>query len=152
MKHVISFLVVVMLYGCAADEVESFATSSDVVDEFMTAFNAHDIDAMLVHADEDIRWMSITGDQLVTETSGQQQLREMLAEYFENIPSTQSAIMASERGGPFIMTVERATWTGSDGEKKSSCSNAVYEIRDRVILNVWYIYPAYSCLRVWTGQ
>jgi hypothetical protein len=117
--------------------------NAEAVENFVEAFNRHDVDAMHDVATEDIRWMSLADEQLSVETSNQAQLREAMADYFVNVPSARAEILSITEIGPFVHTVEEAFW-GSDGAEKSQCSMAVYELSGGRVRNVWY-FPAHEC-------
>lgn len=69
--------------------------NAEAVENFVEAFNRHDVDAMLDVATEDIRWMSLADEQLSVETSNQAQLREAMADYFVNVPSARAEILSN---------------------------------------------------------
>lgn len=113
------------------------------VEEFIDAFNRHDVNAMLAMTTPDIHWMSISAQQLSIETSTQAQLRDAMTSYFESVPSARSRLRSIDSSGAFVYTLEEATWLSRD-EQKSQCSIAVYEFNEQKIRHVWY-FPAHRC-------
>lgn len=117
--------------------------NKETVENFVEAFNQHDIDAMLELATDDLRWMSVADGQLSKEASNQGELREAMASYFASTPSVRAEIRSITESGPFVHTVEEALWS-SHGAEKNQCSMAVYEILEGNVRNVWY-FPAHEC-------
>ncbi|MBW8189663.1 nuclear transport factor 2 family protein [Neiella marina] len=140
MKATFSLLAATIIVFCQT----ALATpNSSVVERFVNAFNEREVTAMLALTTSDLRWMTITGEQLSTETNSQQQLQEAMQGYFNSVPSARSAIRSIEQSGPFVYTVEQAFWS-VDGVEKSQCSLAVYELTASLIKNVWY-FPSHAC-------
>ena len=117
--------------------------NAERVGGFVAAFNQQDIDAMLELAATDLRWMSVSGDQVAVETSTHAELRTAMESYFETTPGARADIRSISESGPFVHTVEQAFWL-LQGAEKSQCSMAVYELADHRIQNVWY-FPGYPC-------
>ena len=117
--------------------------NKETVENFVEAFNRHDIDAMLELTTDDLRWISVTNEQLSIEASNQGELREAMASYFATTPSARAEIRSITESGPFVHTVEEALWS-SHGVEKNQCSMAVYEILEGNVHNVWY-FPAHEC-------
>jgi ketosteroid isomerase-like protein len=114
-----------------------------VVLNYVKAFNAQDIPAMLQHTTEDIKWMSVYGEQLSLETTGKNPLKQTLQHYYQQVPSIQSELIEQKASGPFVYTVEKANWK-SDGKNKSQCSPAIYQLEKGLIKHVWY-FAAFPC-------
>ncbi len=133
-------LLAMMLLSCSAHASDNVS----VVQQFVAAFNAHDVDAMMSVASNDVRWMSISGSEISVEAAGKAQLAASMEDYFESLPSARAEVRSSIASGPFVHTVEKASWT-SDGIENSGCGAATYEFADGKIVNVWYFQPAYEC-------
>ncbi len=125
----------------AAQELEP--KSKQAVRALVAAFNAHDVEMMLEACAEDIMWMTVGADKIVVEASGASALREGMDAYFKRVPSASSVLRSAVESGPFVVTVEEATWQ-SGGETKSQCSAAVYEVEQGKVQNVWY-FPSHRC-------
>lgn len=109
----------------------------------MAAYNRHDVDAVQSYFTEDIRWLSIAGDSMTTESSGRDALASGLRDYFAALPSARSAILAMHSNGNFVSVVEEARWT-RNAQTQRQCALAVYEIESERIKNVWY-FATQSC-------
>ncbi len=107
------------------------------VEAFVDAFDRRDLDGMLARTDPEVRWMFVDGDAVAVETAGRDALRAAMEGYFAALPSSRSRLRSVRAAGPFVQTVEEATWE-ADGVRKRRCSPAVYELRDGRILHVWY--------------
>lgn len=101
------------------------------------AFNARDAEAFVSHVSEDVRWMSVSGESVRTETSGRDALRTYLARYFRSVPTVQSRIESLIVASSFVAVHERVTWRSASGEKTQSAL-AVYQVNDGRIVAVWY--------------
>ena len=115
----------------------------EVVKGFVNAFNERDVDTMLELSTSDMRWMSINGQEVTTETANQAQLKTAMTDYFASSPSTRSDIRHLHQSGPFVYALEQAFWM-ANGQQKSQCSMAVYEFSDGKIQHVWY-FPSHKC-------
>ena len=122
---------------------EAEITAASIVRLFVAAFNAHNVDAMLTRVSDDVRWMSIDGGKVQTETSGKNELAQEMAAYFENLPSSRSEIRHMQTVGGYVSVVEQATWLSGEDEK-SQCALAIYEVEENLISNVWY-HSAQPC-------
>lgn len=110
---------------------------------FVDAYTAHDIDAMVALAADDLRWLSVDRANMAIEDFGKDTLRTAMLGYFENIPSTRSRLDSLIANGDYVSAVERASWE-KEGETKEQCSVAVYHVVDNLVSAVWY-YPATPC-------
>lgn len=127
------------LSGPAHAEGEQVA----VVEAYFLQFNFHDVDGMAALLTEDVRWMSIDGDQLSRVTSGRDELIDALRQYFANIPSARSRIRGITINGAYVSVVEEALWKDGDVTRRQ-CATSVYQISDGLIANVWY-FGEQSC-------
>lgn len=118
--------------------------SANIAEQFVVAYNLHDPSAMLQWVHPEIRYMYISNDEIYTETNGKTALAKFLLPFFENKPQAQSKVLSSLHQGPFIQQVEQALWTDEKGQQKSQCSLSVYEIRDNLIINIWY-FSVFKC-------
>jgi hypothetical protein len=116
---------------------------ASVVVAFVEAFNRHDVDAMIDLSHPDVRWMSVDGDAVVTETSSVIALRSAMDAYFRDVPSARSELESIDASGRFVHTVERASWEAGN-TRMSQCSVSVYEVGSGLIENVWY-FPTHAC-------
>ena len=122
---------------CLSLPVLAQDVASEAVNMYIEAYNAHDVDRMLDLVTDDVRWMSLKNDKVTVEAKGKSELSESMASYFEGLPSTRARIVASRTIGQFVMVIEESGWE-SKGEMKSQCAISVYEMKEQLILNVWY--------------
>lgn len=125
--------------------IDASETETQVVESFVEAYNQQDVVAMLKLTTSDVNWMSVESKTLSVITEGQEQLNKAMQSFFESGYQGQSEILNIHRSGNFVHTVEKAIWS-TDGEEKSQCSFAVYELKEEKIANVWY-YPAHQCVK-----
>jgi hypothetical protein len=129
-----------LLFSC---QVAFAGENAETVERFIAAFNQHNVDAILELSAVDMRWMSVSGEQISIETSTHAELREAMGGYFESTPSARAEVRSISESGSFVITLEEAFWS-SGGAEKSRCSVAVYELFEQKIQNVWY-FPAHHC-------
>ena len=110
------------------------------VREFVAAFNARNVDAMLNLADENVQWLSIHEAKVTVETEGKDALRASMVRYFSDCPSCKSTLEWVREAGSRLTAMERASWTAKSGPK-SQAGLSIYEFRDGKILRVYY-FPA----------
>ena len=145
-KKWIGVIVMALAWPQARLDAKPVQTAGEVlVHDFINAYNAHNIEAMLRFCAPDIRWMNIDGDALSPETTADFKLDEAMRTYFKGTPSAHSELRGLIVSGPFVSTIEEASWERG-GKKRQQCSIGVYEIRDTKIKNVWY-FPAHDCAR-----
>lgn len=113
-------------------------------EQFVSAYNQHDAEQMLSLTHDNIKYMFINTDQIFTETENKSELIQFLKGYFSSNPQAKSRVIESKRHGSFINQIEQALWTDKSGQEKSQCSLSVYELRNELIINVWY-FNAYNC-------
>lgn len=118
----------------------AFAVAMDVVEACMAAYNRHDVEAVECYLADDVRWLSVAGASMTTESSGRDSIAEGLREYFAALPST---ILNMHSNGSFVSVTEKASWS-RDGKRLRQCAQAVYDIDDNRLINVW-CFGTQSC-------
>lgn len=124
-----------------AAAAEAGDAQTALVEEFVAAFNAREIERMLALADERIEWLSVDGAGVAVETAGREALRQSMTSYFASCPSCRSALEWTRTAGLRVAALERASWTTAAGVAKAQKSLSVYELRDGRIARVYY-FPA----------
>lgn len=131
--------------GCQTNRPKEIGVAeTEVAQQFITAYNAHDIPAMMALVHDDIKYMFISGDQIYTETNGKAHLSRYLVPFFENNPNALSRIKNSKQSGNFIQLLEAAISVDVQGKERSQCSFSMYQFKDNLIVNVWY-FDAHKC-------
>lgn len=113
---------------------------SQIVEQFIAAYNAHDVSVMLSLVNPEIQWLSIEGDSIAVQANGADELANSLRAYFESSPSSRSTVESMMEADRYVSVWERAHWE-LRGEPASQSALAVYEIENGRISRVWY-YPA----------
>ena len=116
-------------------------TPISVVREYVAAFNAKDLDAMMRVVASEVVWMSVAGDSLTDVGRGIDAFRRMIAGYFLAVPSARSELSKIDATGPWVTTHERTRWDASSSGVGGQTSLVVYEVRDRLIRHAWF-YPS----------
>jgi ketosteroid isomerase-like protein len=62
-----------------------------VVQEFVAAFNSHDVDGMMKLVSEDVEWLNIKGNEVDLQTVGRSATRAAMKGYFSSTPTTKCA-------------------------------------------------------------
>lgn len=109
--------------------------------EYVEAYNARDLQAMLELMHEDIEWLSIEGSEVVAFASGKADLSAQMEAYLASPSATFSTVEGSVKDGRFVAVREVAHWTDGEGKARSQSALAVYEIEKGLVRRVWY-YPA----------
>jgi hypothetical protein len=112
-----------------------------VVREYVAAFNAKDLDAMMRAVASEMVWMSVTGDSLTNVGRGIDAFRQMIARYFRAVPSARSELTKIDATGPWVTTHERTRWEPPRSGVGGQTSLVVYEVRDGLIRHAWF-YPS----------
>ena len=116
-------------------------TPVSVVREYVAAFNAKDLDAMMRVVASEMVWMSVAGDSLTDVGRGIDAFRALIAGYFRAVPSARSELSTIDATGPWVTTHERTRWTASTSGIGGQTSLVVYEVRDGLIRHAWF-YPS----------
>ena len=116
-------------------------TPISVVREYVAAFNAKDLDAMMSVVASEIVWMSVSGDSRTDVGRGVDAFRRMIAGYFRAVPSARSELIKIDATGPWVTTHERTRWEASPSGVGGQTSLVVYEVRDGRIRHAWF-YPS----------
>ena len=119
------------------------AAPVSVVASYVAAYNDHDVEAMMAHCTDDVRWMTVSEAQVSVDADGKAQLRSAMVEHFKSSPATASELLSAEGHGPMVVAVERALADRNQPEA-AFCSASVYRLQDGLIRGVWY-FDAYRC-------
>ena len=139
LKTLLNFLVAFFFVSSSAYG----ADQTEIIKRFVNAFNDKDVTTMLDLAAQDMKWMSVSGNTLSTDTSSHADLEKAMKSYFEAVPSAKSRLLHLNHSGNFVYALEQASWL-SKGVEKSQCSMALYQLENGKIKHVWY-YPAHTC-------
>jgi hypothetical protein len=112
-----------------------------VVREYVAAFNAKDLDAMMSHVSPGMVWSNVEGDSTTLGGRGADAFRRLLSGYFREVPTARSELLAVRALGPWVTTHERTRWSAPAGEAGGQSSVVVYEVRAGLVQRVWF-YPA----------
>lgn len=111
-----------------------------VVQSFVRAYNAHDLDAIAKLLAEDVQWHALDREALSTKAASRAELLQQLAVYFQEYPNARSVMEQSFVSGRYVAVRERAFWK-REGKTLSAVSLAVYETAKGRVARAWY-YPA----------
>ncbi len=116
---------------------ESESEQEKQVRRLVAAFNDRDISRMHELLDEDVKWLTISGEKITVETTGKKALGERMVAYFRNCNDCKSSLDWVQTKGNRVLAMERASWR-SKTALKSHASLSVYEFRNQKILRVYY--------------
>lgn len=138
-------LIIVALASSAIAVVDAMAADEPVaptvvVQSFVRAYNAHDLDAIAKLLTEDVQWHALDRDALATKANSRAELLQQLAAYFQEYPNARSVMEQSFVSGPYVAVRERAFWK-REGKTMSAASLAVYQTANGRLARAWY-YPA----------
>lgn len=131
--------------GIALLPIPTIAATSatDVVKGLISAYNQHNVGAMMQYVADDVRWMHISGTKIEVETSDKAQFGAAMTDYFETLDNPQASILQMITSAHYVSTVERVAWI-ADGEQLSQCSIGNFRVQDGKIVEFWYL-PAHAC-------
>ena len=135
-------LLPILLFAAPAALAQDAApTNRAVLDAFIEAFNAQDVDAMadLVSDDVQVVYLGVSG--VDSRVDGVDRLTRSMQVYFRDLPSARSEVLSVIEDGNRLAVRERASWTSASGEARSQTALSVYRIRGGLIAAVWY-FPA----------
>jgi hypothetical protein len=112
-----------------------------VVREYVVAFNAKDLNAMMAYVSPGIVWLNVAGDSVTIGGRGVDSFQRLLVRYFREVPTAQSELLEVRALGPWVTTHERTRWRASTAGVGGQSSVVVYEVRAGLVHRVWY-YPA----------
>ncbi|WP_299795219.1 nuclear transport factor 2 family protein [uncultured Shewanella sp.] len=118
-------------------------TPTEVVESFIQAYNKHDVELMVQHTSESVRWMHISGTKVEVETSDRTEFGAAMTDYFETLKDARATILKIIDSGNYVSTVERVTWD-NDGEQLSQCSIGTFRVKGGKLAEFWY-FPAHAC-------
>jgi len=113
--------------------------ATELIQDFVAAFNEHDVEAMVSMVSDDMMYMFVNDGAIAVETKGKEAFRKAMVAYYKQIPSARSETEAIMVAGDFVTVRERAHWRSAKGPRHQM-SLAVYQIKDERIHRVWY-YP-----------
>ncbi len=105
--------------------------------EFIAAFNEQNVDKMLSMTTKDVKWFTVSGAAISTETADSDELRAFMTGYFKSCPTCRSKVTKVNAAGSRVTMTETATWTSEKGPQ-SNDSFAVYEFENNLIARVYY--------------
>ncbi len=111
-----------------------------ILQDQVKAFNAKDVDKLVINVTEDFKWYYIGADTLLLEVEGQQQFKKNMVAYFEHIKTIKSEIVEYAVEGNRISFKEVVAYETTGGKRGKASAMAVYEIKDHLIYRVWYFY------------
>lgn len=108
---------------------------------YLDAHNRHEPDAVAALLAPNVKWLALDADKLTVEGDGREAMRAWLKRYYTSLPDVRAEFLSIEQTGAYLSVRERATWTTKEGVKRSQHGHGVFEIRDGLIVRVWY-FPA----------
>ena len=143
MNFVRRFLPGIFLLLLASRVSADIQAPQQVLEAFLDAYNAHDVDRVVELMDPSVRTMAVDGDSLSVWSTGIGELEQMLREGFAAVPTTRSEIVESQVLGNYVAVTEKALWD-VNGRTRSQCAMSVYKILDGRVHAIWY-YPEQAC-------
>jgi len=108
-----------------------------IVHSYVGAFNAHNVEAMLSMVTDDVQWLTVDGDKIVTETGNKEELRQAMEGYFGSCSTCKSNLEHVFSTGERLSALEVASFETAQGIQKQQ-SISVYEFSGNLIKRVYY--------------
>jgi hypothetical protein len=115
--------------------MEPTMTPTDLVQRQLDAYNAHDLERFAACFSDDIRLFRMPST--TPTTVGKPALRAFYAEHRFSIPALRAELLARIACGDKVVDHERVHGLGEDPVEMI----AVYQVRDGVIVEVWFFSP-----------
>jgi len=139
----LAFLTVLALQqACTHSPIFVPEPKTDVVQEFLNAFNGKDPAKMAAMVTEDVKWLSIADGTASIEVEGKSNLVTSMTEYFASCPTCRSVVSSMMPSQDRVGVIEVASWQTKKGSK-SQQALAIYEFAGSKIKAVYY-FPAES--------
>ena len=136
-------LLLLFVLLCFQSHAQQASVTLDRVASFMQAYNAHDIDAILLNMSDDVKWFNVADNQLIAETTDKKQLYEAMQAHFKAKPNARSRIKDSIALGDTLGVIEEA-FSDKNGITTSQCAMSIYQLSQGLIISITY-YAAAKC-------
>lgn len=123
--------------------VQANEGSSQVVSQFLAAFNQHNVEQMLSHTTANVHWGHVKGNKMSLEASNQTEFGAAMTDYFQTLPAAKANIISMIDSGSFVSIVEEVSWNTEEG-RNNQCSMGVYQLSGDKIASITY-YPPHTC-------
>ena len=120
----------------AADEPPENGNEG-IVHSYVEAFNARNVEAMLSMVTDDVQWLTVDGDTIVSETGNKEELRQAMESSFESPSTCKSNLEHVISTGERVSALEVASCETAQGIQKQQ-SISVYEFSGNLIKRVYY--------------
>ncbi len=130
-------LLLFILAAAATAFGQSAKKPDAVVRDFIAAFNAQDVDRSIALTSKDMKWFTVSGATIMTETANQDELRTFLVDYFKNCPSCRSKVSNLMVAGPRVSFTDTSSWKTDKGTEFKD-NFAVYEVENGLIVRAYY--------------
>jgi|SRR5690554_2479272 len=132
-----SVLFVLCLWPLAFAQAADNSNHEQRVHDYIAAFNARDVDAMMSIVTDDVQWLTVSGTTVVTETNSKAQLRQGMASYFNSCTTCKSSLEHVFSTEGRVSALEVARYETANGPQAQR-SVSVYEFSGNLIKRVYY--------------
>jgi len=132
-----TFTLTFLVFISSAVQCVEVTSSVNSVNLFIKAFNSQNSHDMAKLVADDIEWLSISGDKVMVESKGKDNLVASMNAYFTSCPTCRSKLSSVASTGNRISAVETASWQGKNGIQ-SQKAISVYEFSNGLINRVYY--------------
>ena len=111
----------------------------ELLQDQFDAYNQRDIDRLVNNVTDDFKWYSLTADELLVETSGKDNFKKSMQNYYDSRPQNiHSVIESSTLDGNRISFKEVVSHQTKDGKTISSSAMGIYQFKNGKIYRAWY--------------
>ena len=107
------------------------------VQNYINAFSAQDVDAMLEMVTDDVQWLTIDGETITKQTNSKQELRKAMVDYFSSCSTCRSRLANAFSTNSKVSAVEIVSYQTRNGLKEDK-SVSLYEFSGSLIKRVYY--------------
>ena len=118
----------------------SVQANMNIVQNYVAAFNAQNVDLMLEMLTDDVQWLTIDGETITKETNSKEELRKVMTDYFNSCSTCRSRLANTFSTGSKVSALEVVSYQTRNGLKEER-SVSLYEFSNSLIKRVYY-FPA----------
>ena len=131
-------LTLLMMASTAIDSSNQQPEILRILNNQVDAFNQRDVERLVDGVTDDFIWFSLTSNEMMVETSGIENFRKSMVEYYQNGRKPHSTIIDYAIDGNRISFKEEVYHVNADGQKVSASAMGIYEIKGDKISRAWY--------------
>jgi ketosteroid isomerase-like protein len=137
---IVSLTASFVLQGCAVNPVSAVDAEKKVVESYLSALSQRDMRLLTLYVTPDVEWYSVSDGERTLESSGREQLIELLNTYFSRYPVTRWQAQQMIQSGQTVAINEQSQW--GDTVLQTRTALGVFELDKGRIRRLTYYLDA----------